>query len=282
MTERPSGRGPGEHPDEGTIHAWLDDALDAAAAERVAAHVRRLRGVLPRGGRGARADRGCVARSWRRWTTCRRGRGPAGRRARSARAASADARRSSGSARSRDRSLWRRLRVTPARAAIAATILVAARDDAHARAVAMESSRRWRPRCHSEQRDVRHAASPDGGRRAAAAPQRRMRCWTRPWRGTSRSRRGRAERWRRRPAPAIPSAPPPSATPLRTPGGAAEQTGGGGRAAVAGAAGHGGGRSRPAARRAAGAAACRRPRGAATASRWRRRRAREDAGCCCQ
>ena len=32
--------GPGEHPDEGTIHAWLDGALDAASAERVAAHVR--------------------------------------------------------------------------------------------------------------------------------------------------------------------------------------------------------------------------------------------------
>ena len=31
---------PGEHPDEGTIHAWLDGALDAASAERVAAHVR--------------------------------------------------------------------------------------------------------------------------------------------------------------------------------------------------------------------------------------------------
>ena len=29
-----------EHPDEGLIHAWLDDALDAAEGERIAAHVR--------------------------------------------------------------------------------------------------------------------------------------------------------------------------------------------------------------------------------------------------
>ena len=29
----------GIHPDEGTIHAWLDDALDAAEASRIAVHV---------------------------------------------------------------------------------------------------------------------------------------------------------------------------------------------------------------------------------------------------
>ncbi|MEO7856533.1 MAG: zf-HC2 domain-containing protein, partial [Gemmatimonadaceae bacterium] len=28
-----------EHPDEGTIHAWLDGALDEPTASRIAAHV---------------------------------------------------------------------------------------------------------------------------------------------------------------------------------------------------------------------------------------------------
>ena len=38
MTDRPMDET--EHPDEGLIHAWLDDALSAAEAERLAAHVR--------------------------------------------------------------------------------------------------------------------------------------------------------------------------------------------------------------------------------------------------
>ena len=38
MTDLPMDRT--EHPDEGMIHTWLDDALDAAEGERIAAHVR--------------------------------------------------------------------------------------------------------------------------------------------------------------------------------------------------------------------------------------------------
>ena len=39
MSESMEGAMSGEHPDEGTIHAWLDDALDAAESARVAQHV---------------------------------------------------------------------------------------------------------------------------------------------------------------------------------------------------------------------------------------------------
>src|SRR5687768_18336393 len=38
MTDLPMD--PTEHPEEGLIHAWLDDALGAAEAERIEAHVR--------------------------------------------------------------------------------------------------------------------------------------------------------------------------------------------------------------------------------------------------
>jgi len=42
MTDRPMDEtaDPGGHPDEGLIHAWLDEALDASESERLAAHVR--------------------------------------------------------------------------------------------------------------------------------------------------------------------------------------------------------------------------------------------------
>jgi hypothetical protein len=50
--------GPGEHPDEGTIHAWLDGALDDASAERVAAHVRTAARRALRWRQRRAADRG--------------------------------------------------------------------------------------------------------------------------------------------------------------------------------------------------------------------------------
>ncbi|MEO7713343.1 MAG: zf-HC2 domain-containing protein, partial [Gemmatimonadaceae bacterium] len=36
---RPMDDARSEHPDEGTIHAWLDGALDEPTASRIAAHV---------------------------------------------------------------------------------------------------------------------------------------------------------------------------------------------------------------------------------------------------
>jgi len=114
--------GPGEHPDEGTIHAWLDGALDAASAERVEAHVR---GCAACSGLTAEA-RGLIAGASR--VVAALDDVPAGTRpgwAQSEVGGSGAASAAASSAAAADRSLWRRLRVTPARAAIAATIIVA-------------------------------------------------------------------------------------------------------------------------------------------------------------
>jgi len=122
MIERPMwDGGSGEHLDEGTIHAWLDGALDAASAERVAAHVRRCeacsalaaeaRGLIAGASRIVSALDEVPAGTRPGWAQSAVG---AGTGAEPAAIRSAE-----------DQSLWRRLRVTPARAAIAATILVA-------------------------------------------------------------------------------------------------------------------------------------------------------------
>ena len=114
--------GPGEHPDEGTIHAWLDGALDAASAERVEAHVR---GCATCSALTAEA-RGLIAGASR--VVAALDDVPAGTRpgwAQSDIGGSGVASAAATNAAAADRSLWRRLRVTPARAAIAATIIVA-------------------------------------------------------------------------------------------------------------------------------------------------------------
>ena len=95
---------PTAHPDEGTIHAWLDGALDDAESSRIAAHVA---GCADCAAATAEA-RGLIAGA-----------------ARVVRALDQnDAR--AGLVPSTEGSLWRTLRVTPARAAIAATLLVVA------------------------------------------------------------------------------------------------------------------------------------------------------------
>jgi hypothetical protein len=107
-----SGNGGGGHVDEGTIHAWLDDALDAERAARVASHVEscpecaaavaEARGLIAGASRVVRAlDDPAVSPAA----------GPAW-------GGGASPAKGSGS-------LWRMLRVTPARAAIAASLLVA-------------------------------------------------------------------------------------------------------------------------------------------------------------
>ena len=98
-----------EHPDEGTIHAWLDDALGADESARLAAHVA---SCVPCSSAVAEA-RGLIAGASR----VVRGLDAD---VRSPRLAEAMPRTSVGGG-----SLWRALRVTPARAAIAATLLVA-------------------------------------------------------------------------------------------------------------------------------------------------------------
>ena len=111
---QPMGDARMEHPDEGTIHAWLDGALDDATEQALAAHVASCRACAERvaeargliGGAsrivGALDDVPSTASpAW--------GQPPA---------AVSATRAGSGS-------VWRTLRVTPARAAIAATLLVA-------------------------------------------------------------------------------------------------------------------------------------------------------------
>jgi hypothetical protein len=123
MTERPMwDAGPGEHPDEGTIHAWLDDALDAASAERVAAHVQECAACSAL----AAEARGLIAGASR--VVSALDDVPVGSRpgwAQDAAAAETGGAPQAGARPIADSSLWRRLRVTPTRAAIAATILIA-------------------------------------------------------------------------------------------------------------------------------------------------------------
>ncbi len=103
-----------EHPDEGTIHAWLDGALDEPTASRIAAHVAtcgecaervaEARGLIAGASRVVRAldvSNTAAAPTWGQVTAAVAANRPA------------------------SRSIWRALRVTPLRSAIAATILVA-------------------------------------------------------------------------------------------------------------------------------------------------------------
>jgi hypothetical protein len=114
----------GEHPDEGTIHAWLDDALDAAAAARVAAHVRDCAECAAR----VAEARGLIAGASR--VVAALDDVPVGTRPGWAQGAAAgtsglDASGTKATDGLPNASLWRWMRVTPARAAIAATLLVA-------------------------------------------------------------------------------------------------------------------------------------------------------------
>ena len=106
-----------QHPDEGTIHAWLDGALDGAATDALAAHVASCRACAERvaEARGLIAGASRIVRALDERTTSAT---PAWGQA--AVPATTAAVREPGSG-----SVWRLLRVTPARAAIAATLLVA-------------------------------------------------------------------------------------------------------------------------------------------------------------
>jgi putative zinc finger protein len=119
MTERPMEEDSTTHPDEGMIHAWLDDALDAPAAAGIAEHVRTCPVCTER----VAEARGLIAGASR--IVASLDDVPAGARPVWAQTApETDPASTQGSARPNS-SLWRSLRVTPARAAIAATILVA-------------------------------------------------------------------------------------------------------------------------------------------------------------
>jgi hypothetical protein len=110
--ERAMDAGRNDHPDEGTIHAWLDGAFDARTASALEAHI----GLCPSCTERVAEARGLIAGASRvvgALDDVPSGVAPAwGRPSPKARS-------------SRSVSAWRRLRVTPARAAIAATILIA-------------------------------------------------------------------------------------------------------------------------------------------------------------
>jgi hypothetical protein len=110
--ERAMDAGRNDHPDEGTIHAWLDGAFDAPTASALEAHVASCPSCTER----VAEARGLIAGASRvvgALDDVPSGVTPAwGRQAPPARS-------------SRRVSAWRRLRVTPARAAMAAAILIA-------------------------------------------------------------------------------------------------------------------------------------------------------------
>src|SRR5436190_2209664 len=97
-----------QHLDEGTIHTWLDGALDASEAAGVERHVAECAQCAA----AVAEARGFIAASARIVSSLDVVRGgvlPA-----------------HASARKGRQSLWRQLRLTPARAALAASLLVAA------------------------------------------------------------------------------------------------------------------------------------------------------------
>jgi hypothetical protein len=110
--ERAMDAGRNDHPDEGTIHAWLDGALDAPTASALEAHVASCTSCTER----VAEARGLIAGASR--VVGALDDVPSG-------VAPAWGRPSSTARSSRRVSAWRRLRVTPARAAIAATLLIA-------------------------------------------------------------------------------------------------------------------------------------------------------------
>ena len=128
MIDRPidETRAAGEHPDEGLIHAWLDEALDAAESERLAAHVRdcpvcqervaEARGLIAGASRIVAALDGAPPGARSGW---------AHNAVSSGTPVAAEKGDAASGQKLPDRSLWRWLRVTPGRAALAATILVA-------------------------------------------------------------------------------------------------------------------------------------------------------------
>jgi hypothetical protein len=165
--------GPAEHPDEGTIHAWLDEALDAGSAARVATHVAscaecaarvaEARGLIAGASRivAALDDSPSVVRPpWAQEATVS-GTGDSSRQRDSRAGAAAGG------------SLWRWLRVTPGRAAIAATILVAIGVTLTHERVAEETAARYAQRTaavHQETELRRSAGQGAAGGSPASAP----------------------------------------------------------------------------------------------------------------
>jgi len=206
-----------EHPDEGLIHAWLDDALSAADAERLAEHVRTCAECQAR----VAEARGLIAGASR--IIAALDDVPAGTRPGWAQGAvegglTSDTAAGTVAAPRASGSLWRWLRVTPGRAALAATILVAVGITLTYDRAAMDSAPRTAVSVLNPQRtDVPAATSPEGAASDVAKPRDPLldsavakNMMIAQGQRTMEAARG----------PAIPSAPPPAAT-VRTSTGAA-------------------------------------------------------------
>jgi len=218
-----------DHPDEGLIHAWLDDALSAAEAERLASHVRgcaecqarvaEARGLIAGASRIVAALDDVPAGTRPGWAQDAVGGGAAGDTTTAG--AAPDPRAGA--------SLWRWLRVTPGRAAIAATILVAIGITLTHDRIAMDTAPRTAASVLNPQRsDVPAATSPEGAASDAAKPRDALL--------DSAVARNMAIAQGQRtvgaaPGPVVPAAPPASAR-LQAPAGAAGEAVALGRAAA--------------------------------------------------
>jgi hypothetical protein len=208
MTDLPMD--PTEHPEEGLIHAWLDDALGAAEAERIAAHVRtcaecqarvaEARGLIAGASRIVAALDDAAPAGRPAWAQSALAEGGAASGAPAAASAPA-----SGAG-----SLWRRMRVTPGRAALAATLLVAIGITLTYDRVAIDSASRSMTSVLNRQRaDVPATTSPEGDASGAAKPQDALLDSATARNVEIAQGRSRLEAAR---GPSIPEAPPPTAT----------------------------------------------------------------------
>ena len=225
MTERPMDEM--EHPDEGLIHAWLDGALSAAESERLAAHVRtcadcqarvaEARGLIAGASRIVAALDDLPAGTRPGWAHGAIAGEPEGE---AAAGAALDPRAGG--------SLWRWLRVTPGRAALAATILVAIGITLTYERASIESTPRSAVSVLDPQRsDVPAATSPEGAASEAAKPRDALLDSAVAKNVTIAQGKRVLEPAR---GVAVPSAPPPSTT-LQAPAGAAGEAVALGRAA---------------------------------------------------
>ncbi|MFL5618618.1 MAG: zf-HC2 domain-containing protein [Gemmatimonadaceae bacterium] len=210
-----------EHPDEGLIHAWLDDALDAAEAERLASHVQTCAECQAR----VAEARGLIAGASR--IVAALDDAPAGTRqgwAQSAVAGGGAAAGSTAAGAAGDSaaggSLWRWLRVTPGRAALAATILVAIGITLTYERTAVDYAPRSTAAVFNPQKaDVPAATSPEGAASDAAKPRDALLDSAVAKNVTIAQGRRTVEAAR---GPIIPSAPPPSTTLQAPPNAAGE------------------------------------------------------------
>ena len=211
MTDRPMDANATEHPEEGLIHAWLDDALDAVAAERIETHVRdcaecqarvaEARGLIAGASRIVAALDDVPAGTRPGWATS----------AVTAADASSDV---TPITRGVDplpqRSLWRWLRVTPGRAALAATILVAIGITLTHDRVAEDSVRSVTSTLNPQRADVPAMTPAEGGVGGGAKEVRpRDELLDSAVAGNVARSQGRA-RIEAAPGSALPQAPPPS------------------------------------------------------------------------